>query len=429
MNQMGYQKSERPAITSVTIEGFKSIAEQVTFEVAPLTILAGANSSGKSSAIQPLLLLKQTLESTYDPGPLRLHDTHVRFTEVGQVVSRKRDTLKIGLGLSNGTSVLSSYRRTAKSDFEISETSWRFQGRQPLDLSPQLSLGTLSRRIGELFGGPLASHDWHVRRDRCFLVADSRADDFFDFMTFGAYIEAATTTLREILHIPGSRGNPSRLYPTTAVEREFSGTFEIYAASVIHSWQEQKDSRQAELERSLARLGLTWKIQARKVNAAFIELKVGRLPERGRSGDKDLVDVADVGLGVSHSLAPLVALLTAEPNRMVYIEQPEIHLHPRAQLAMAEILVEAANRGVRVVCETHSSTMLLGLQTLVAQGKIEPQDVRFHWFERRRDGSTEITPAVLDDRGTYGDWPADFGRVLFDAENRFLDAFEDRAKT
>jgi predicted ATPase len=426
MNQMGYQKSERPAITSVTIEGFKSIAEQVTFEVAPLTILAGANSSGKSSAIQPLLLLKQTLESTYDPGPLRLHDTHVRFTEVGQVLSRKRDTLRIGLGLSNSITVLSSYRRTLGSDFEISETIWKLQDREELVLAPQTASDALTKQVGTVFGRPTASYVWRVRRDRCFLVAHS-TDDFFDFMLVGSSAALITTTLREILHIPGSRGNPSRLYPTTAVEREFSGTFDTYAASVIHSWQEQKDPRQEELERSLARLGLTWKIQARKVNAAFIELKVGRLPERGRSGDKDLVDVADVGLGVSHSLAPLVALLTAEPNRMVYIEQPEIHLHPRAQLAMAEILVEAANRGVRVVCETHSSTMLLGLQTLIAQGKIEPQNVRFHWFERRRDGSTEITPAVLDDKGTYGDWPGDFGRVQFDAENRFLDAF-DRAK-
>ncbi len=57
-------------ITRIAVEGFKSISKRQSIEIAPLTILAGANSSGKSSIMQPLLMLKQTLESTFDPGPL-----------------------------------------------------------------------------------------------------------------------------------------------------------------------------------------------------------------------------------------------------------------------------------------------------------------------------------------------------------------------
>jgi predicted ATPase len=56
-------------ITSLSIEGFKSIDVELNLELRPLTTLAGANCSGKSSALQPLLLLKQTLEAPYDPGP------------------------------------------------------------------------------------------------------------------------------------------------------------------------------------------------------------------------------------------------------------------------------------------------------------------------------------------------------------------------
>jgi recombinational DNA repair ATPase RecF len=63
-------KSEK-GITKITIEGFKSISQKQSIEIRPLTILAGANSSGKSSIMQPLLLLKQTLNASYDPGPLR----------------------------------------------------------------------------------------------------------------------------------------------------------------------------------------------------------------------------------------------------------------------------------------------------------------------------------------------------------------------
>ncbi|MHB1424491.1 MAG: AAA family ATPase, partial [Gemmataceae bacterium] len=66
-----------PAITEIQVGGFKSISDDQMIEIRPLTILAGANSSGKSSMMQPLLLLKQTLEAPYDPGPLLLNGPNV----------------------------------------------------------------------------------------------------------------------------------------------------------------------------------------------------------------------------------------------------------------------------------------------------------------------------------------------------------------
>jgi AAA ATPase domain len=75
-------------ITEVSVKGFKSFAEEQRIKIRPLTILAGANSSGKSSAMQPLLLLKQTLEASYDPGPLLLYGPHVQFTSVEQLLTR-----------------------------------------------------------------------------------------------------------------------------------------------------------------------------------------------------------------------------------------------------------------------------------------------------------------------------------------------------
>jgi len=76
-------------ITRLAVEGFKSISERQSIEIAPLTILAGANSSGKSSIIQPLLMLKQTLEFPQDPGPLLISASapNVRFTSGDQFVS------------------------------------------------------------------------------------------------------------------------------------------------------------------------------------------------------------------------------------------------------------------------------------------------------------------------------------------------------
>src|SRR4051794_39845495 len=76
-------------ITQLTVGGYKSLAHEQTIEIKPLTILAGANSSGKSSTMQPLLLLKQTLEASYDPGPLLLDGANLKFTSSDQLFARQ----------------------------------------------------------------------------------------------------------------------------------------------------------------------------------------------------------------------------------------------------------------------------------------------------------------------------------------------------
>src|SRR6476646_3274266 len=84
----GKKAAAPPALTKITVAGFKSIGPERSIDVRPLTILAGANSSGKSSIMQPLLLLKQTLEAPYDPGALLLDGPSVRFTNFEQMLFR-----------------------------------------------------------------------------------------------------------------------------------------------------------------------------------------------------------------------------------------------------------------------------------------------------------------------------------------------------
>ena len=104
-------------------------------------------------------------------------------------------------------------------------------------------------------------------------------------------------------------------------------TFEHYAASVIHEWQETEDKRLKMVNDTLRTLGLTGHVGTKKIGDVGIELQVGRL-----LGDKtdntEMVNIADVGFGVSQVLPVLVALIAAEPGRLVYLEQPELHLHP-----------------------------------------------------------------------------------------------------
>jgi predicted ATPase len=166
-------------------------------------------------------------------------------------------------------------------------------------------------------------------------------------------------------------------------------------------------------------------VKAVEINETQVEIMVGRLTKAQRGGARDLINIADVGFGLSQVLPVVAALRVAESGQLVYIEQPELHLHPRAQAAMADVLVEAANRGVRIVIETHSSLLLLAIQTLVAEGDLEPGLVKLHWFARdEATGLTTITSNTLDKKASFGDWPEDFGTVTLEAQGRFLDAIE-----
>lgn len=162
---------------------------------------------------------------------------------------------------------------------------------------------------------------------------------------------------------------------------------------------------------------------ARRLTEVEIDLQVNRL----LSGDpEDMVSIADVGFGVSQIVPVLVALRAAEQGRVVYLEEPEIHLHPRAQVELADILAHAAKRGVRVVAETHSSLLLRAVQTLVARGELAADLVRLHWFSRDNAGVTHVKSVVPDENGAFGDWPEDFGDVNLQSEQDYLDAVESK---
>jgi hypothetical protein len=219
-----------------------------------------------------------------------------------------------------------------------------------------------------------------------------------------------------------------RTYPVSAIGTSFPGKFQDYVASVVARWQDdRKAARLKSLVRDLRSLGLSWKVVAKRISDTEVELQVGRLPDFLPDASHDLVSIADVGFGVSQALPVLVALHVATPEHLVYIEQPELHLHPRAQVEMAEVLARAVKRGVRMVIETHSALLLLAIQALVAEGTLPSESVILHWFTRsKKDGATTIATGNLDKAGAYGDWPEDFGKVESEVECRYLEAAESR---
>ncbi|HRZ12200.1 MAG TPA: AAA family ATPase [Kiritimatiellia bacterium] len=124
--------STKNRISCITVRGFKSVCTEQHLDIRPLTILAGANSSGKSSFMQPLLLLKQTLEAPGDPGALLLDGPNVRFTMAEQLLSRIagkecQHDFAIKITLKDGQSLEAVFRREAGRGFEVTCPHWRYR--------------------------------------------------------------------------------------------------------------------------------------------------------------------------------------------------------------------------------------------------------------------------------------------------------------
>jgi len=376
--------------------------------------------------MQPLLLLKQTLEAPYDPGPLLIDGPNVQFTLAEQFLSKLPDRektdhfqIRIETRGCDCFSLVTIVFKKGHSGVEIVKMMIDIKQpptlsyRRHLDLDADMS----PKKVREMVDVGKIPKDYNVlKRSRCFLRFESQDGKLL------IVAPDAEHNILESLHLPGLRGNPERTYKLTSPGPRYSGTFENYTASIIHAWQVKKDERLKTVANTLHALGLAEHVSARKIGDVGIELQVGRLPHS--TSETDMVNITDVGFGISQVLPVLVALIVARPSQLVYLEQPELHLHPRAQVALARVLADAAKRGVRVVAETHSSLLLLGIQTLVAEGKLSPELVKLHWFTRREDGVTEVNSADLDEAGTYGEWPMDFDDVNLNVQSRFLDAVD-----
>lgn len=438
-----------PTIREIRIKGYKSLADETKLEIRPLTILAGANSSGKSSVMQPLLLLKQTLASPSDPGVMELAGPNVQFTNYEQMFykcpgkGKSAKTMKIGFSVGSVTnpdrldltySLAAGVMHLDKQEILMNSGT---KDVLKLNLNPGRlnddEIAALPPQALELWKSLDKKHkanfSFKTQVSRGFLdlvVAREGAGMGFSPMITG--IDRATRQLLlNLIHIPGLRGNPARDYPLRKTKGpRFDGHFQDYVAGIVAGWK--GDEKLSRLSDALHHLGLTWKVVARPVDATRVEMIVGRLKNSRQGGANDMVNIADVGLGVSQILPALVALETASVGQLIHLEQPEIHLHPKAQRNLAKLLGQAATNKKRLVVETHSSILIRGIQTLVAKGELDPKLVILHWFTRDDEtGATKVTSADLDENGAFGaDWPEDFDDTYLESERDYLDAVEAR---
>ncbi len=120
----------------------------------------------------------------------------------------------------------------------------------------------------------------------------------------------------------------------------------------------------------------------------------------------------NVGFGLSYSLSVIAALLIATkiPYSMVVIENPEAHLHPKGQTAIARLISLCAMAGTQVIIETHSDHLFDGIRIAAKENEGFASNVQIHWFELDELENTEVHSPALNNDGRLDEWP----KGLFD---------------
>ena len=222
-----------------------------------------------------------------------------------------------------------------------------------------------------------------------------------------------------VVSLPPMRTPPRRSY-ISAMASEASYAEQVVASlgEVARSKPEQWQKLKSSLERFGRHTGLFSEISVRKLGNKEQDPFSIQVRTRGK-----LMNIADVGYGVSQVL-PLFVMLSQSQSPTTYLmQQPEVHLHPTAQAALGDLFadfVSQKNSG-RVIAETHSDYLIDRIRLAVRSGTLGREKVAIHFF-RKYQHNTFVSEIKLDENGNYDDPPSDF-REFFIRERMKLAGF------
>jgi len=416
-------------LTHLKLENFKIWRTTGPVRLAPLTLLLGTNSSGKSSLIQSLLLIRQTVKGddtgldlnlgnpdagdTVTMGQFRdllcRHGAATESTPANQVGIEFRwaahgapaqdsalFSARYGAGPSGSAEL--RYLRLGKDGegftalrhkpgiYRLLLANQKLPVRQSADYRPERSFAFSAATLNKL--GPLA--------DGIRPVGPALLDELSRIIYLGPVRQLARRDYVWSGRMPAHIGDDGGRAVDVLIA---SGVAQQAGRGADLSGDAGRIFR--ETERWLRELEVAEGLQVRALGrSARYELLV---KHRGA-----VVNLKDVGVGVSQVIPVVVAALFAKPGHIVIVEEPESHLHPLAQATLAELLASvSAARGVQFIAETHSEHLFRRMQTLMARKQVLPSQAAMYFVER--DGpEARLRELKLDDLGRVANWPEKF---------------------
>jgi predicted ATPase len=402
---------------AITLRNYRAFAGEHRIELRPLTMLYGDNNVGKSALLRVLPLLADSVaidatgalelasESTYGSG---FHDMRWK----GQIDEDEDTDLGIGLEWPEPHPV-----RLVDYTLERREDSWR----RILISRCRIEVRSTDQEL-RLDWVPL-----RVETDAAALLYDYQAAGAAARGAFGfrgllpeSFPDPVAGTMKELRQqLIGLRDRvqwlqAKRAAPARKLVKPSGPTVSMHpdgrdAVQVLYS---NPDQLRAEVsgwyEEAIGR-------ELRMVEEPPDEFRtVLRNTRRAQAFE---VDMLDSGQGPIQILPVLVALALLQERRwrgpsVLAVEEPESHLHGDLQLRLADSIcraIAAADKQARVVVETHSQEMLLGVQLALLEGILAPEDVVIYWVRQSKDGVSRPERVLLDEKAYLQEaWPDPF---------------------
>ena len=362
-------------LTRLDLRFFKCF-ELLRLPLAPLTLLTGLNASGKSSVLQALVLLHQTMREHEWSTRLVLNGAGVRLGTMPDVVDEVSGRRSFEIGV----------------DDDENAYHWVFEGDR-LDMSMEVQRVSVNGRATE------RPHELH------YLLPPEMQES----------VASLTRQLRSLTYITAERIAPQEAY---ALEDPHVvgvvGARGEHAVSVLH-WGRDDHVPATLVLPDAPRPRLRQVEQRMKTLFPGCELDLQQVPQTNTvtlglrtSNATDYHSPIHTGFGLTQVLPIVVAALSATKDDMILIENPEVHLHPAGQALMGQFMADVARAGIQVLVETHSDHVLNGVRRAVKDKRLTAEEVAIHFFRTRSDDWPQVLSPTLDDSGNIDDWPEGF---------------------
>jgi hypothetical protein len=423
-------------LTGLRLENFKSWDDTGQVRLAPLTVFFGRNSSGKSSLLQSMLLMKQTVESLDPRQVLNLGGTDAlvdlgTFDDIVLDHETNRDVqLAFDWRVPNSAAVHDALFGPLLSD-RLGFTT--VVGLEQDDvLLKEIIVKRMEYRIGADNVQTVGMHHVDGRAYRltasgitwvprsanllpapvkCFAFPDIAFKAFSDGNLLAELSHQFDELITSISYVGPLRSRPSRSYQWRGTRPSNVGpSGENTVAALLESGKRAAVDAQSRASRGFRSIGFWLKQMGVVDEFEIVEIAPGASLYELRviaPAGTTYVPIGDVGFGVSQVLPVLVQAFYADPNSTVILEQPEIHLHPAAQSVLGDALLAAKNNDVQLLVETHSEHLLHRIQRRIAEEQISKDDVALYFIETSQ-GRSEIHELKVDEYGNITNWPLDF---------------------
>ena len=397
-------------ITELRAQNFKSWQDTGTLQFAPLTGLFGANSSGKTSILQVLLMLKQTVEQPSDWNePLYFGDEQslVNLGNFDAVIHKRKQDLSLNISASWKSSIsvdIKEYIRFPGVQLPPNVEMLR-PGRDDRGTSEDISFSTnIARSAINNFYYETNLARFDVRQSDLFRCYGLRTTLTQTMEIFSKFEEAFENLFSRILYLGPLREYPRRRYPWAGDHPIGIGQYGEKTTSALLSGRIRRLPIDEQIPKWLQKLELIHSYDVQPVfdKGGDYELLVKQYK------DGPEVPLTDVGFGVSQVLPVLILCYYVPEGSILILEQPEAHLHPKVQSELADVLIDVVkNRNVQIILESHSENLLLRLMRRIAEEKMSADDTALY-FCQINDGTSEIERLDMDEYGNIRNWPQDF---------------------